>query len=441
MYATVDASWDIEIGGAVRSVRIKNAEGLVQDRLTMFIDGAEVFHRTYTSGTNAVLLRLFGDDLELRWTNDAMKMTFGVGLFREGVLLAHSGSRANAEVEATRASIASDAPIVWEVRTDKLHTVAITYRERSLGDYLRVEVDGLAVHEQPIAASGSLAIRIGDEDCSVEWKHEKVGVVRSVLTSIAILAKGSVVASLGPPPIPQPHQIGGGRPEPAAGPDNTSVVDGPTTNLDIQRQAGAVTLLILSATPDQETPLRVDREQRAIKDELDRSEIGRQFTVRSSLATRYHDIQRELLMAKPTVLHFAGHGDTGGIFVENDRGKKHLIPTQALADLLSIPMIRQRLRVVVLNACWTQAQANAIRRRIKGMVVGMSHEVSEDAAIEFSRGLYGALGNPEIDLETAFVLGRNNVMLAGLVDQAYTPVRFKSQGFETEGFFIAQSSA
>jgi CHAT domain-containing protein len=201
-------------------------------------------------------------------------------------------------------------------------------------------------------------------------------------------------------------------------------------------EPGAPTILMLSASPLDNELLRVDEEAREIQGELDRSTGGKGFSLVTRPALRYADLQYELLRSKPTVLHFSGHGETSGIYVEDQAGDAHLVSGPSLAGLLAIPVIRRRLRLVVLNACLSADQAKAIAGTIDGMVVGMSNKVSETAAIEFARGLYRALGDPMVDLQSAFELARNQVALAGLVSEEQTPQRFIRDGFDPQNAFL-----
>lgn len=234
--------------------------------------------------------------------------------------------------------------------------------------------------------------------------------------------------------------------DPATGEELPAAVDEDRTSRSRVRDIAldepeAPTILMLSASPLSKEALRVDEEAREIQGELDRSERGREFTVITRPALRYADLQYELLKFKPTVLHFSGHGEESGIYVEDSAGQAHLVSGSSLVSLLAIPVIRRRLRLVVLNACLSADQAKAIADTIDGMVVGMSNEVDDRAAIEFARGLYGALGDPSVDLQSAFELARNRVALAGLVSAELTPQRFVRPGFDPLDVVLGQASA
>jgi CHAT domain-containing protein len=73
--------------------------------------------------------------------------------------------------------------------------------------------------------------------------------------------------------------------------------------------------------------------------------------------------------------------------------------------------LKDNVRCVVLNACYSTQQAAAIAEVID-CVVGMSSGVSDEAAIEFSTAFYRALGHGR-NVETAFALGVGQLKLIG----------------------------
>ena len=78
-------------------------------------------------------------------------------------------------------------------------------------------------------------------------------------------------------------------------------------------------------------------------------------------------------------------------------------------------MLRDNIRCVVLNACYSEQQAQAIAEHID-CVVGMTNAVGDDAAIQFATAFYRALGFGR-DVQTAFDLGTNLIGLQGLPDE------------------------
>jgi hypothetical protein len=184
-------------------------------------------------------------------------------------------------------------------------------------------------------------------------------------------------------------------------------------------------ILIMSANPKDD--LRLDEEMREIRTELEKTEFGRQFQLELRPATIYKDLQRYVAETTPTILHFSGHGDVPGIMLEDERGKPYLVPGTALATLLSLPFIKDQLRLVVLNACLSETQARMIAQEID-VVVGMASNVGDEAAINFARGLYSGLGMGR-DVASAFALGTNAIEIADLPEEQ-TPQMIVREGVD-----------
>ena len=77
------------------------------------------------------------------------------------------------------------------------------------------------------------------------------------------------------------------------------------------------------------------------------------------------------------------------------------------------------MKCVVLNACYSEAQANAISQHID-YVVGMKKAIGDEAAIKFAVGFYDALGAGR-DFETAYKFGCSAIDLKG-IPEYLTPV-------------------
>jgi hypothetical protein len=74
---------------------------------------------------------------------------------------------------------------------------------------------------------------------------------------------------------------------------------------------------------------------------------------------------------------------------------------------------------VVLNACFSEVQAEAIARYVP-YVLGMSQAIGDLAAIEFAKGFYGALFEGR-SVKDAFALGKNLIALKN-IPETQTPV-------------------
>jgi hypothetical protein len=167
-----------------------------------------------------------------------------------------------------------------------------------------------------------------------------------------------------------------------------------------------LTILFLAANPRDTDQLKLDEEVRAIDESLRKAQHRDLFDLRSHWALRYGDLQELLLRYNPHIVHFSGHGSPSGeIALSDNSGQTHLIDPDALARLFGI--LRDNIRCVVLNACYSEKQARGIAKSID-CVVGMKRAVKDDAAIQFAAAFYLALGYGR-SVATAFELGRNSM--------------------------------
>ena len=180
-------------------------------------------------------------------------------------------------------------------------------------------------------------------------------------------------------------------------------------------------ILFVAANPKQTNTLRLHEEEREIKEKLRLAGYGK-VPINSTGATRTGDIQQALLDFNPQIIHFSGHGEgSQGLVFEDSVGIKKLVNSEALANLFKI-FSKRGLECVVLNACYSKFQAEAIAQHIK-FVIGMSDNIGDRAAIEFSVGFYRALSAGE-SIEFAYELGCNAIQLAG-ISEYLTPVLYK----------------
>ena len=136
-------------------------------------------------------------------------------------------------------------------------------------------------------------------------------------------------------------------------------------------------ILILTSNPRND--LKLYREIKDLKNVIKRSKNQSQFKTEFELEVHPEELQELLLEHEPRIVHFCGHG-TGeqGLVLENHAGQK-VISTEALSNLFAL--FDRSCECVVLNACYSEIQAQAIVRHIN-YVIGMSHEIRDDAAID-----------------------------------------------------------
>jgi predicted negative regulator of RcsB-dependent stress response len=188
-----------------------------------------------------------------------------------------------------------------------------------------------------------------------------------------------------------------------------------------------ITILMLSANPKETARLRLDEERREIEAGLERSQLREKFRLVKKEAVRPKDFRRAMLDLKPQIVHFSGHGEgEKGIAFEDEAGKTKLVDAEALAGLFKL--FADSVECVILNACYSEVQAEAIARHIP-YVIGMSQAIGDQAAIEFSVGFYDALGAGR-GIDFAYDFACESIRGAGIAEHL-TPVLKKSGSIPT----------
>lgn len=172
-----------------------------------------------------------------------------------------------------------------------------------------------------------------------------------------------------------------------------------------------VKVLFLAANPIDTRRLRLDVEIREIAEKIRAAEHRDSLELISWWAVRPDDLLQALNQHQPHIVHFSGHGsDVDGILLENDRGIAQSVSKEALRALFHT--LADNIRLVVLNACFTQVQAEAITE-IVDCAVGTNKALSDQAAITFAASFYRAIGFGR-SVQEAFDQGKTSLMLEGL---------------------------
>lgn len=172
--------------------------------------------------------------------------------------------------------------------------------------------------------------------------------------------------------------------------------------------AAPVHLLFLASEPSDESRLQLGAESRRIEEQHQLSALRDRWLLRTSHGTRLKDLHRLLRETKPLIVHFSGHGaGTGGLLFEGDDGRSQPASTEALEDLFRL--VKDDVACVVLSACYSEEQAQAIAAHVP-YVVGVTGPIANMAAVAFAVGFYGAVfdGDP---IARAFDFGKNAVLL------------------------------
>ncbi|WP_437754815.1 CHAT domain-containing protein [Sorangium sp. So ce1389] len=205
----------------------------------------------------------------------------------------------------------------------------------------------------------------------------------------------------------------------------------------IPRADHGVKILVLAANPHWTDRLRLDREVRQIEAGLRSSRYREAVTLVSRWAVRPDDLQQALLDVEPDIVHFSAHGTADEQLVldhQDSRGRP--VHKQALAALFAI--LKDRIRVVVLNTCHSKPQAAAIAEHID-CAIGMNRALGDGAAIEFAAAFYQAIGYGR-SVQSAFDLARNALQLQG-ISEDQTPELLVRAGVDARRVVLVSAGA
>ncbi len=162
-------------------------------------------------------------------------------------------------------------------------------------------------------------------------------------------------------------------------------------------------ILILAANPKNTPRLWLDEEVREIREGLRQARRGDEFILSAVLAARVMDLRRAMLDFQPNIVHFCGHGEgKAGILFEDVIGQTQFVNTEALSEFFKL--FADTVECIVLNACYSEVQAQAIAEHID-YVIGMSQSIGDQAARKFAVAFYDALGAGK-SIEFAYRLAR-----------------------------------
>ena len=196
-----------------------------------------------------------------------------------------------------------------------------------------------------------------------------------------------------------------------------------------------IKLLLLAANPRDTSPLRLGEEARRIEEKIRESSAAHRFTIRSAWAVTVDELMYQLNSFEPNIIHFIGHGAADEIILETTSGTSSPLTREALSTIFS--HFRQWLQVVVLNACYSAAQAEALAEHADA-VIGMADKIGDRAAIGFAAGFYRALGFGR-SVEDAFAQGTAVLKVAGHPD-AEVPQLIHRSGVDPTKLILAGAS-
>jgi hypothetical protein len=200
--------------------------------------------------------------------------------------------------------------------------------------------------------------------------------------------------------------------------------------------------------------LKLDEEIRRIEEKLDDSDL-RKIDLVAVPATRPGDLLDKLNQHRPKIVQFSGHGvrkgqgaanadgltrhaaaldaqncrdfpatagdgahdAEGEIVLIGEDGKPKLVGKKGLVSLFRLR--HDVVQIVVLNACYTRSQAEAIAEYVD-CVIGTDRSIQDEAARIFAARLYRSLA-AGFPIATAFEEAKIELELQGFEDQASIP--------------------
>lgn len=164
-------------------------------------------------------------------------------------------------------------------------------------------------------------------------------------------------------------------------------------------------ILLVAANPTDSRSLALPKEFRDIEARIQSSEYRDFFEIKPIGATRYNDFRQQLLLFKPHIVHFSGHGVEKGLVLEDDHSTTEIASTERITELLS--KVTEHLECIIFNACDSVKTAEAVHTHID-YSIGMNAPIQDPVAIDFSIGFYDAIG-AGYSYKDAFDLGLNNI--------------------------------
>lgn len=172
-----------------------------------------------------------------------------------------------------------------------------------------------------------------------------------------------------------------------------------------------IKILFLASNPIKSSHLQLDEEIRAINQKIRDADHRDTLRLIPVLAVRPDDLLQALNEHKPQIVHFSGHGNnTGEIILTDNNRQPKLVSTAALKALFKT--LKDNIRLVVLNACYSEIQAKAIVEFID-CAIGMNSSIGDQAAITFASSFYRAIGFGR-SVQEAFEQGRTSLLLEGI---------------------------
>ncbi|MFO0576486.1 MAG: CHAT domain-containing protein [Polyangia bacterium] len=194
------------------------------------------------------------------------------------------------------------------------------------------------------------------------------------------------------------------------------------------------TILFLSANPSTTRRLELGQELGAIKEQLRSCGAEDRIELQIEPALRADMLQAALLGHRPQIVHFSAHGSPEGELELGGSGSEDLQAVSAAQLKQVFEVLGKGILCVVLNACYSEKQAEALRSVVP-CVVGMSRAVSDPAAQTFAASFYQALARGE-NVATAFKVGCNQIGFTPAAEEQTVPRLLEHEEHGAEHLYL-----
>jgi hypothetical protein len=150
-----------------------------------------------------------------------------------------------------------------------------------------------------------------------------------------------------------------------------------------------ISVLFLAASPENQTPLRLDKETREIQKRLRSTEYRDAVWIDWRPARQLPDLIQDLNEVEPHVVHFSGHSDGDALVFEDSDGNATELTNDQLGRLLRVG--GGRIRLAVFNSCDSKAQAQLAIQHID-LAIGMETSIGDVTAKTFAAQFYNSIG-------------------------------------------------
>jgi len=194
-------------------------------------------------------------------------------------------------------------------------------------------------------------------------------------------------------------------------------------------------ILFIKINPIGTVNLRLDEEEKALRQVLDLSIHRDLFSLESRGAVTTDDLHQYLELIKPIILHISGHGNEEGVlFFHDGEGHKKEVSVTKFYDFLK--NFDNHIETVFLNACFSLSGMDNINNP-SFHIIGMKDQIPNDTALSFARAFYTSHCNGKF-VKDSFETAKGVVGMDGYDDELI-PKLIKSTKPEKEFITVLEN--